>query len=265
MSVVAEAPGPVLITGAAGGIGAAVAAAFAADGAAIALLDHDPAVLELGARYGARGYAAVVDVTDRDSVDKAFDAAIAALGRPATVVHAAGILETGPVAELTEAQWDRCLAVNATGTVNVTRRAAAELVAAGGGSIVVVTSNAGATPRAGMAAYGASKAAAASFARSLGLEVAGSGVRVNLVSPGSTDTPMLRGMWSADGTPDPLAAAARDRIVAGDPDGYKLGIPLRRVATAADVAAAVVFLASDAARHITLHDLRVDGGATLDM
>ncbi|MFF2085773.1 SDR family oxidoreductase [Nocardia sp. NPDC058176] len=265
MSVVAEAHGPVVITGAAGGIGAAVAAAFARLGAPIALLDHDPAVHKVLAELGVDGYAGVVDVTDRGAVDRAFDAAIAAVGRPTVVVHAAGVLATGPVAELTEAQWDRCISVNATGTVNVTRRAAAELVADGGGSIIVVTSNAGATPRAGMAAYGASKAAAASFARSLGLEVAGSGVRVNLVSPGSTDTPMLREMWSADGAPDELAAAARAKIVAGDPDAYKLGIPLRRVADADDVAAAVVFLASDAARHITLHDLRVDGGATLDI
>ncbi|MFC6011281.1 SDR family oxidoreductase [Nocardia lasii] len=263
MPVVAEEFGPVVITGAAGGIGAAVAAAFAHRGAPIALLDHDPAVHKVLAELGVDGYAGVVDVTDRDAVDRVFDEAVAALGAPAVVVHAAGVLETGPVAELTEAQWNRCLAVNATGTVNVTRRAATELVNAGGGAIVVVTSNAGATPRAGMAAYGASKAAAASFARALGLEVAGRGVRVNLVSPGSTDTPMLRVMWSA--ASGALAADARDRIVAGDPGSYKLGIPLRRVADSADVAEAVLFLASDAARHITLHDLRVDGGATLDM
>lgn len=260
-----EPRGAVIVTGAAGGIGAAVAAAFAARGTPVALLDRDPAVRDVLDALPGPGYAGELDVTDAESVASAFDAAVAALGPPAAVVHAAGVLLTGPAADLTEADWDRCLAVNATGTVHVTRRAATELAAAGGGAIVVVTSNAAGAPRAGMAAYGASKAAAAAFARALGLEVAARGVRVNLVSPGSTDTPMLRGMWSGDGTSAALADAARDRIVAGDPDSYKLGIPLRRIASPGDVAEAVVFLASDAARHITLHDLRVDGGATLDM
>lgn len=106
-----------------------------------------------------------------------------------------------------------------------------------------------------MAAYAASKAATAMFVRCLGLELARSGVRCNLVSPGSTDTEMQRSLWRDD--------AAEQRVVDGDPASYRVGIPLGRIADPEDIAEAVVFLAGDRARHITMQDLYVDGGATL--
>lgn len=106
-----------------------------------------------------------------------------------------------------------------------------------------------------MAAYAASKAAAAAFTRCLGLELARHGIRCNVVAPGSTDTPMLTGMYHD-------TDAARHSID-GVPADFRVGIPLGKLARPADVADAVAFLLSDRAGHITMHDLVVDGGATL--
>ncbi|MFD6392826.1 SDR family oxidoreductase [Nocardia sp. NPDC060259] len=278
----------VVVTGAAGGIGAAIAARFAAEDRVVSLWDLDPAVHETAAAiaattahpralddavhrgsaraatvsvHGAAVHGVTVDITDADAVRAAFDRLTAEHGTVEVLVHAAGVMVGGTALELAPADWTRCLTVNATGTMLVTQRAATDMAAAGSGSIVVVSSNAAAAPRVGMAAYGAAKAAATAFTRSLALQVAPLGVRVNLVSPGSTDTAMLRDMFG--GTP--LDDAAETALLDGDPAAYRLGIPLRRIAAPADIASAVHFLASDGARHITMHDLRVDGGATLDM
>ncbi|MBL1074663.1 SDR family oxidoreductase [Nocardia sp. 2] len=322
----------VVVTGAAAGIGAAVAAELAAGARTLALWDRDPRVHEVAAeiarrateyaattgavRYAAASgiaepeqrqavvgivepeqpqaaagiaeaalpqavavIAAEVDVADRKSVEAAFDRLTAAHGPADVLVHAAGVMDAGTALDITPESWDRSFAVNATGTMHVTQRAARDMTAAGRGAIVVVSSNAAATPRVGMAAYCASKAAATAFTRALALQVAPFGVRVNLVSPGSTNTAMLRGLQPAADTggvagssaldeavrPRPLDPAAHAALLDGDPGAYRLGIPLRRIAEPADIAAAIRFLVSDDARHITMHDLRVDGGATLDM
>ncbi|MFE6864890.1 SDR family oxidoreductase [Nocardia sp. NPDC057668] len=272
----------VVVTGAAAGIGAAVATALAPGSRAVSLWDRDARVHEiaedLAAAHEVRVQSARIDVTDRAAVTAAFDRLIAEFGVPDVVVHAAGVMHAGSALEISPRDWERSLAVNAGGTMHVTQRAAREMVAAGRGSIVVVSSNAASTPRSGMAAYCASKAAATAFTRALALQVAPHGVRVNLVSPGSTDTDMLRGLYPGESHdpadpgdpsplsgPSPLSTAARASLLDGDPEVYRLGIPLRRIAAPADIAAAVRFLVSDDARHITMHDLRVDGGATLDM
>jgi 2,3-dihydro-2,3-dihydroxybenzoate dehydrogenase len=129
------------------------------------------------------------------------------------------------------------------------------MVPRGRGAVVTVASNAAATPRSGMAAYAASKAAAEMFTKSLGLEVARHGIRCNIVAPGSTDTPMLSSMWHDDSGPR--------ATLAGNPEAFRVGIPLGKLAQPGDVAHAVAFLLSDQASHITLHTLTVDGGAAL--
>ncbi|MFT4202005.1 SDR family oxidoreductase [Gordonia sp. (in: high G+C Gram-positive bacteria)] len=246
-----------LITGAAGGIGSAVARAFTAAGAHVLLSDVDPAVGDLAGDLDCRS--AVVDLTDRGAVTALVDGASAELGGPlTTVVHTAAVLASGPIGAIDDDEWDRLVTVNLTATMALLR--AATRTVADGGSITVVSSNAAATPRVGMGAYGATKAAVTNLVRSAGLELAARGVRCNVITPGSTDTPMLRGMWPPSQPAEQGAAA----VIAGNADQFRLGIPLGRLAQPEDIAASAVFLASDAARHITLHDLRVDGGATLD-
>ncbi|WP_328391988.1 SDR family oxidoreductase [Nocardia sp. NBC_00416] len=259
----------VIVTGAAGGIGAAIAAELAGDSPNISLWDRDARVHEVADRIGRQHEGIVVssaevDVSDATAVAEAFDKELAEHGTPRVVVHAAGAMIGGSALDTTAQEWQQCVAVNANGAVYVAQRAAREMVAVRRGSIVVVSSNSATVPRVNLAAYGAAKAAATAFTRSLALQVAPHGVRVNLVSPGSTDTPMLRGMYADSGAAG-LGEAGRASLLDGDPENYRLGIPLRRIADPADIAAAVRFLISDAARHITMHDLRVDGGATLDM
>lgn len=239
-----------LVTGAAQGIGAAVVAALAADGHRVAATD-----LRVPEGLPASAYGLVMDVRDTASVTAAVERAEERLGPVDVLVNVAGILRTGPVAEMSDTDWHDVFDVNAAGVFRVSREAGRRMAVRRRGAIVTVASNAAGVPRAHMAAYAASKAAAAQFTRCLGLELAPRGIRCNVVSPGSTDTPMQRGLWSGPG-----GAAA---TVAGDPGRYRVGIPLGRIAQPGDVAAAVAFLASDRARHITLQNLYVDGGAGL--
>ncbi|QDQ98406.1 2,3-dihydro-2,3-dihydroxybenzoate dehydrogenase [Tomitella fengzijianii] len=242
-----------VVTGAASGIGAAVAAALTAHGAVVAALDLDGAAADAAVSAGGRGYAC--DVTDSAAVDAVVARIEAELGPVEMLANVAGVLATGDVVDTSDVQWSRPFAVNTTGVFTVSRAVARMMIPRGGGAIVTVGSNAAGVPRASMAAYGASKAAATMFTKCLGLELAEHGIRCNVVSPGSTDTPMQRGMWG-DGR-------GAESVIGGTPEKFKVGIPLGRIADPADVADSVLFLLSDKARHITMHDLYVDGGATL--
>ncbi|GAA1527177.1 SDR family oxidoreductase [Nocardioides humi] len=246
---------PVLVTGAASGIGWAVARQLGAGGTPLALLDRDEAGLRaVAAELTGSVLEVVADVADAVAVRDGFGRAAETLGPLGGVVSAAGVLVPGGLAEVTEADWQRHLAVNAGGALHCLQGAARHV--RDGGSVVVVSSNAARVPRTGMIAYAASKAAASAATRAAGLELAARGVRCNVVEPGSTDTPMQRDLW-----PDPEDGAAR--AVHGDPQAFRVGIPLGRIASPEDVASVVTFLLSDAARHVTLQQMFVDGGASL--
>jgi 2,3-dihydro-2,3-dihydroxybenzoate dehydrogenase len=248
-----------VVTGGAGGIGAAVVRMLARRGAAVAVADLDGEAADALAQElraaGGTAIAMACDVRDPAAVDGAVRRAEDGLGPIAIAVSVAGVLHAAPLAETTDAQWRQTFAVNADGPFHLARAAAEHMAPRGRGAIVVVGSNAASVPRAHMAAYAASKAAATMMVRCLGLELAPRGVRCNAVSPGSTDTAMQAALW-------PDGSAAR-RAVEGSPEHFRVGIPLGRIAAPGDVAEAVAFLASDRARHITMHDLLVDGGATL--
>ncbi|RFU82315.1 2,3-dihydro-2,3-dihydroxybenzoate dehydrogenase [Streptomyces triticagri] len=250
-----------LVTGAGRGIGEAVVHALVERGARVLATDLDPAgVAALAVKHPDRVTARALDVSDADAVERLVDEAERELGPLDIAVSVAGILRGGKVTELSDEDWAATFAVNTDGVFHLGRATARRMTERGHGSIVTVASNAAGIPRTGMAAYAASKAAAVMFTKCLGLEVSARGVRCNSVSPGSTLTEMQRAMWADSGVDETEAAR---RIVAGDPESYRTGIPLGRIADPEDIAEAVVFLVSDRARHITLHDLYVDGGATL--
>lgn len=250
--------GVAVVTGAAGGIGAEIGRALVAGGVPVALLDRDIVALwKLAAALddsGERVLAVATDVTDSADVDAAIDKVEAELGPVAHLVNAAGVLRSGPADELTDEEWDTTFAVNASGVFHVSRAVARVMVPRGRGSIVTVASNAALTPRMGMSAYAASKAASAMFTKCLGLELAGHGIRCNVVAPGSTRTPMLTALQGD---------AAERASIEGVPDAYRIGIPLGRIAEPSHIADAVLFLLSERAAHITMHELTVDGGAAL--
>ena len=250
-----------IVTGAAGGIGRATALRLATAGASLGLLDRDHEGLALTAKLareaGAEVVERIVDVTSHAQVTGAFAAVARELGGPDGLdglVCAAGILRPASLRAITPADWRAHLDVNTTGVLHCLQGAERHL--RDGGAVVAVSSNAARVPRTGMLAYAASKAATSALVRCAGLELAARRIRCNVVEPGSTDTAMQRDLW-----PDP--DAGRAAALEGDPSSYRLGIPLGRIGDPDDVAAMACFLLSDDARHVTLQQVYVDGGASL--
>lgn len=261
-------PQIVVVTGASGGIGTAVVRALAQRRAAhgdarVVALDRVDAALDDDLAEAERAGVLVrdrLDVADVAAVDRLF----AILAREAVlraVVHVAGVLRAGPALTTSPAEVRELFDVNALGTINVLSAAArvmcaqdASMLGTNVRSLTTVASNAGTVPRAGFAAYGASKAAAAAYTRSLGLELGPVGVRCNVVAPGTTRTPMVEALWGG--------ADLTAETVAGDPGRFRPGVPLGRVAEPVDVADVVEMLVCERSRHVTLAELTVDGGAT---
>lgn len=239
----------VWVTGAGKGIGYATALAFTEAGASVTGLDltfdgeHYPFATE------------VLDVADAEEVALVSRRLMAHQPRLDVLVNAAGILRMGVTDALSQQDWQQTFAVNVGGAFNLFQSTMAQFRQQQGGAMVTVASDAAHTPRIGMSAYGASKAALKSLALTVGLELAASGVRCNLVSPGSTDTDMQRTLWRSDD--------AEQQRIRGFGEQFKLGIPLGKIARPQEIASTVLFLASDQASHITLQDIVVDGGSTL--
>lgn len=239
----------VWVTGAGKGIGYATALAFVDAGAAVTGFDL---------AFDGDDYpfaTEVLDVADAQQVAQVCERVLAKTERLDVLVNAAGILRMGATDALSLADWQQTFAVNVGGAFNLFQQTMAQFRRQQGGAIVTVASDAAHTPRIGMSAYGASKAALKSLALTVGLELASAGVRCNIVSPGSTDTDMQRVLWVSDD--------AEQQRIRGFAEQFKLGIPLGKIAHPQEIANTILFLASSSASHITLQDIVVDGGSTL--
>lgn len=237
------------VTGAGQGIGLSVAIKLHRLGAEVIGLDRqfDQASYPFRTEH--------LDITDHDQVQQLCARLLTEHSRLDGLVNAAGALRLGNSDTLSLEDWHTCMDVNVSGAFYLFRQLVPHFKQQRSGALVTIASNAAHVPRIGMAAYCPSKAALVSLSHCVGLELAPYGVRCNVVSPGSTDTAMLRQLWKS-----PEDA---QRTIDGVPEQFKLGIPMGKLGTPEEVANAVVFLASDLASHITLQDLVVDGGATL--
>ena len=243
----------VLVTGGGRGIGRAVCELFAEAGARIAVCDIDGASADAAAQAidGARSYAA--DIADEAAVVRLVDAVRSDFGALDILIHVAAIFPKREFLEMTAAQWDAVHAVNTRGTFLVMREAIKAMQAGGkGGAIVNVSSVSG--ERAVVthnSAYGASKAAVTNLTRSVAIEVAAAGIRVNAVLPGGVST---------EGASLATNAMKASGLPIGGPMTMPGRLPLARMATPDEIASACLFLASPAASYITGHALVVDGG-----
>ena len=249
-----------LITGAAAGIGAACAEALAAEGARVVLTDLDDTRGEaLAAKLRDAGHQALYlhqDVVDEARWAEVIAAIEAQFGRLDVLVSNAGIAIMKPLLDMTLVEWRRQNAVNIDGVFLSVKYAIPAMRRAGGGSIIMMSSIAGIRGSAGLAGYSASKGAVRLFSKSVALECAGArdGIRCNSVHPGVIETDIWQKM--PQGSPGGRNAPIDPQQLAANI------VPLGEAGTAADIAAGVVFLASDASRHMTGSELVIDGGST---
>ena len=250
---------PVLVTGAASGIGQAVCERLVAEGGSVALVDRDQdrlaAVAESLGTSGATRVAIAADVSEEASVCAAVERAVEVLGALRGVVTCAGIFDPSdlaPAAEVAVDTFAHVLAVNLTGTFLVAKHALPHLVRAaaetgGSSSITTIGSTAGLRGHGRGVAYTASKGGVVALTRLLAFQYGEKGVRTNCICPGFTDTPMTGGTGR-----DPVMARLLRR-----------GIPLRRIAQPDEIASLACFLLSDAASYINGQIIAADGGATV--
>lgn len=243
-----------VVTGAASGMGLAIARHLAARGDRVGLLDvRGDAAIEAAQdlrRTGATAIAAEADVTDRRAVDAALDEVRAKLGPVGIMVTSAGLDAFEAFADITNESWERILAINLTGTFHCLQAAVPDMLAARWGRIVTISSSSAQSGALRMAHYVASKAGVIGLTKALALELAPHGITVNTIPPGMIDTPMLRRAEAAGDL------AKIEKLVSR-------AIPVGRAGTPEDIAATCGFLCSDEAAFVTGQVIGVNGGMVL--
>jgi 3-oxoacyl-[acyl-carrier protein] reductase len=233
----------VLVTGASRGIGAAIARELAADGWAVAAgyrsdADGAAATVEAIERDGGSAFAIGGDVCDPDAMQRVLAEAQEQLGPVLGLVNCAGVTADGLAIQIDDDKWDRVIETNLSAAFRLTRAVIRPMMKARYGRVINIASVVGPRANAGQANYAAAKAGLIGMTKTIGVEIARKGVTVNAVAPGFIETEMT----------------------ADVPDGVLAAVPLRRAGRPDEVAAAVRFLASDAASYITATTLFVDGG-----
>lgn len=232
----------VVVTGASSGLGRSIAELMIAEGARVIIADINQDTGQAVASTIGAGFVRA-DVSNPAEVDALVSGAVAEFGRLDVMCNNAGVIDTSPILETTNSAYDRMAAVNFGGVFYGTRAAARVMVEQGSGVIINTASNGGCSPSAGMAVYSGTKAAVVALSKASAIELAPKGVRVNTISPGTMITGMVP---DVDGIVEVL-----DKL---QPIGY--------AANPSQMAAGVLFLASDEGNYVTGHDLVIDGGAT---
>jgi 2-keto-3-deoxy-L-fuconate dehydrogenase len=231
-----------LVTGAAGGIGAAIVQMLRAEGAKVAVADRDVGGIEAEAHLPG-------DLLEPAYADGLPEAACTALGGLDIVVNNAGVITRGKVTETTDADWSLSIGVNVEAPFHICRAAIPTMAASGGGAIINIASCWGLRPGPNHAVYCMTKAAVASLTQCMGMDHAHQGIRINAVCPNEVNTPMLRTGFIKRGFDPDKAVAELGKTV-----------PLGRIAEPEDIAEVVLFLASDTARYMCGALVEVNGG-----
>ncbi|GJD66052.1 glucose 1-dehydrogenase [Methylobacterium frigidaeris] len=244
-----------VVTGAAGGIGRAICERFIQEGVTVVACDVNEAALgELAdalAPEGGRLLTRCFDITDIEAARRAIDGAARETGRIDVLVNNAGWDVARPFLETEPDLWDKIIAINLRGPLNLHKVALPHLIAAGGGKVVNIASDAGRVGSSGESVYAACKGGLIAFSKTLARETARDNVRVNVVCPGPTNTALLRSFVGE--------GEYGQKIY----DGLKKAIPLRRLGEPADLPGIIAFLASDDANFITGQVVSVSGGLTM--
>ncbi|WP_037370772.1 SDR family NAD(P)-dependent oxidoreductase [Amycolatopsis orientalis] len=236
-----------LVTGAGQGIGAAIAAKLAAEGATVVVTDiNEETAKATAGRIGNRSLGLRTDVADRDSVAATVDRVVDELGRVDVLVNNAGWDKAEPFVDSEPATWDRIIRINLYGQLHTCRQVLPIMAAQGYGRVVNIGSDSGRVGSSGEAVYSAAKGGVIAFTKTIAREMARAGVTANCVSPGPTDTALF-------------ASIGGEKLR----EALKKAIPLKRLGQPEDLANAVAFLASDEAAFITGQTVSVSGGLTM--